>query len=95
MLLSPDEYICVKIKSKMLKTKILAGSITNLTDARYFAAWEVEWMGFNLNASEETFMPPAQVMAIKEWVEGPNILGEFGLHSAEEIKHLVVTVALE
>jgi len=72
----------------MLSTRILAGSITNLTDARYFAAMGVEWMGFNLNPGDDTFMPPVQVQAIKEWVEGPAILGEFNLQSAEEIQRL-------
>lgn len=72
----------------MLRTKILAGSVTNLTDARYFAAMGVEWMGFNLNPGDDTFMPPLQVQAIKEWVEGPAILGEFNLQSAAEIQRL-------
>lgn len=79
----------------MLRTKILAGSITNLTDARYFAAMGVEWMGFNLNPGDETFMPPVQVQAIKEWVEGPAILGEFNLQSAEEIDTIASDLELD
>lgn len=72
----------------MLKKKVKASAITNLTDARYFAAWEVEWMGFNLSPGEDTFISPTEVLAIKEWVEGPNIVGEFSLSSAEEIELL-------
>lgn len=79
----------------MLRTKIIAGSITNLTDARYFAAMGVEWMGFNLNPGEDTFMPPVQVQAIKEWVEGPAILGEFNLQSATEIQKLSSDLQLD
>jgi phosphoribosylanthranilate isomerase len=79
----------------MLRTKILAGSITNLTDARYFAAMGVEWMGFNLNPGDDSFMPPVQVQAIKEWVEGPAILGKFNMQSAEEIQKLSTDLDLD
>jgi len=33
----------------MLKTKIIAADLQNLTDARYFAAWLVDYMSFNLS----------------------------------------------
>jgi len=79
----------------MLRTKILAGSLTNLTDARYFAAMGVEWIGFNLNPGDDTFLSPVQVQAIKEWVEGPAILGEFNLQSAAEIQQLSIDLALD
>ena len=44
----------------MLKTKIIAADLQNLTDARYFAAWLVDYMSFNL--SEES----ANLSKIKE-----------------------------
>lgn len=69
----------------MLKLPIKAGQITNLTDARYFAAREVEWLGFSLDTSVDTILPPQQINAIKEWIEGPKIVIEFGLQSPEEI----------
>ncbi len=68
----------------MLKIKVKAGSITNLTDARYFAAREVEWLGFPLG-SGEGFIEPIQVKAIAEWVDGVRIVGEFGFSRPEEI----------
>ena len=73
----------------MLKTRIKASPISNLTDARYFAAREVEWLGFCLENGLPDFCPPQQVMAIKEWVEGPRIVGEFGLQNPEDIKAVV------
>lgn len=79
----------------MLSTKIYAGPVTNLTDARYFAAWDVAWMSFNLSPDEDSFLPINQVQAIKEWVEGPAMVGEFNLHSAEEIQKLAVDLQLD
>jgi phosphoribosylanthranilate isomerase len=79
----------------MLSTKIYAGPITNLTDARYFAAWDVAWMSFNLSPGEDSFLPINQVQAIKEWVEGPAMVGAFNLHSAEEIQKLAVDLQLD
>jgi len=69
----------------MLKTRIKASQVTNLTDARYFAAREVEWLGFNLDAGTENFIHPQNIKAIKEWLEGPKIVGEFGMQDSSEI----------
>jgi len=40
----------------MLKTKVKASAITNLTDARYFSAWEVAYIGFNLEQEGPKFV---------------------------------------
>ncbi len=74
----------------MLKLPTKASQIHNLTDARYFAAWGVDWLGFDLNEA-----PLASVKAIKEWVEGPKIVGEFGIQNAEEIKEIVKALNLD
>ncbi|MEN0002725.1 MAG: N-(5'-phosphoribosyl)anthranilate isomerase [Bacteroidota bacterium] len=69
----------------MLKTKVKASSITNLTDARYFAAWEVQWLGFCLDPKSEDYIQPKNMNAIQAWVDGVTIVGEFELQSADEI----------
>jgi phosphoribosylanthranilate isomerase len=79
----------------MLKTKIKAGQTTNLTDARYFAAWGVDWLGFCLEPNTDNYLPPANVAAIKEWVEGPKMVGEMGMQSAAEINALVEALELD
>lgn len=79
----------------MLKTKIYANAVTNLTDARYFAAWEVAWLGFCLDAHTNNFIAPQAVMAMKEWLEGPRFIGEFGLQSANEINELIASLQLD
>jgi phosphoribosylanthranilate isomerase len=63
-----------------------ASSITNLTDARYFAAREVNYLGFNLEAGSDRFLDPIYMKAIREWVEGPVIVGEFHLSPLETIR---------
>lgn len=79
----------------MLKTKIKAGSITNLTDARYFAARGVEWLGFDLSPGSESHLFPAQLLAIKAWVDGVKIIGEFNLESASEIHTAIQELGLD
>lgn len=79
----------------MLKTLVKASHITNLTDARYFAALEVEWLGFNLEVGSETYMNPQKIMAIKEWVEGPKIVGEFGMQDVATIKSAIETIQFD
>jgi phosphoribosylanthranilate isomerase len=58
--------------------RIKASRITSLTDARYFAAREVDFLGFNLEAGTEGYLDPIQMRAIREWIEGPVVVGEFG-----------------
>lgn len=69
----------------MLKTKIKASGITNLTDARYFAAREVEWLGFKLGNDPENDITQLAAKAIVEWVDGVKIIGEFEFPSAAEV----------
>lgn len=79
----------------MLKTNIKVSSITNLTDARYFAAREVRWMGFCLDENAENYIPPHIFKAIVEWVDGPQIVGEFGLMPAAEIRNMAAKLDLQ
>ena len=68
----------------MLRTKLKISDISNLTDARYFAAWGAEWMGFN---ADQLAGNPESIQKIKEmmeWVEGPEFVAEFqGLHEPQ------------
>ena len=61
----------------MLQTIVKAGGVTHLTDARYFAAWYVDYLGFPLDGSEAISAP--QLAAMQEWIEGPKVLAEMDL----------------
>ena len=54
-----------------LKTKVKAGNITNLSDARYCAGMGVDWLGFP--AKEVT---PVIFKEITDWVTGPQFVLE-------------------
>lgn len=79
----------------MLKTKVLAAPITNLTDARYFAAREVEWLGFDLDSTSEDFIEPRAMSAMREWVDGVKIMGLFQLAEAYEIREAMAKFSLD
>jgi phosphoribosylanthranilate isomerase len=80
----------------MQKTIIKAGKIVNLTDARYFAAEEeVKYLGFNLEAGSSGYLDPMYMRAIREWVQGPTIVGEFGQTPISVVKEAATFFGLE
>jgi len=80
----------------MLNIKVKAGSITHLTDARYFAAWGVEWLGFPLKSVDGVEIEPIMVKAIKEWVDGVRIVGEVNTPvDTGELNELIDQIGLD
>ncbi len=69
----------------MNQVPIKASAITNLTDARYFAARGADWLTFDLDPAMELSLSTTEFHAIREWVEGPKIVGNFGLLEASKI----------
>lgn len=59
------------------KLKIKAGNISHLTDARYFAAYGIEWMGFNFKSYDPNKIDIETAKTIIDWIEGPQIIAEF------------------
>lgn len=68
-----------------LKTVVKSGHIANLTDARYFAARGVDYLGFCFDTTSPYYLAPMEMKAMRAWVEGPKIIGEFGAISSKEI----------
>jgi phosphoribosylanthranilate isomerase len=60
----------------VLNRKVIAQNITNLSDARYFAAWGVDYLSFNTIPDSDYFLELDKVQEIKDWVEGPLCLIE-------------------
>jgi|GEM_PF-1156429 len=59
------------------KLKIKAGNINHLTDARYFAAYGINWMGFNFKVNDPNKIDIETAKTIMDWIEGPQIIAEF------------------
>ena len=62
----------------MQRPLIKAGRITNLTDARYYAAHNVHWLGFLYEQNNPESLSIEAFRAIKAWVEGPMVIAEIG-----------------
>ena len=60
----------------MVTTSIIAQNITNLSDARYFAAWGIEYISFNMIPDSPYVIQEPAIREIKDWVEGPKCLIE-------------------
>ena len=60
----------------MLSSKIKISQVNNLTDARYFSAWGVDYLGFDINPESSSFVSPPLLKEIAGWVEGPSIVLE-------------------
>lgn len=74
----------------MLRTKIKVSSINNLTDARYFAAWGADYLGFSCNEESELYCTPEKIREILDWIEGPECVLEFsGWQEKTEIERLI------
>ena len=77
----------------MLQTK--AAGIESLTDARYYAAKGVQWMGFPLDDAAAGFSL-LRFKAMREWVAGPQVVGEFNYsQDAEAIYAVAADLALD
>lgn len=78
-----------------MTTLIKASRVAHLTDARYFAAKEVDYLGFNLEEGSEGYLDPMYMKAIREWVEGPKIVGEFSRTPFRVVREAAVFYGLD
>ncbi len=68
----------------MLAAKVLAHGVTHLTDARYFAAWEVDYLCFLLDPTNPEATTMEYLLAMREWIQGPEIVVEMGNYSGAD-----------
>ncbi len=66
-----------------------AGSITNLTDARFFAAYEVDYIGFCFDPQSPNYISPQNALAIKGWIHGPKIVAEFANQDLDNVLNII------
>lgn len=77
-----------------MKLPILARGVQHLTDARYFAAIEVDYICFDHDV--DTALRSFEITAIAEWVAGPDIVvegkpieGLFSLTAQDDVETIV------
>ena len=75
-----------------LKTKVKAGNITNLSDARYCAGMGVDWLSFPADVVD-----PTTYKEITSWVTGPQFVLEVTeatpLHSIDQYPMVTLEIA--
>lgn len=69
-------------------TTIKAGQVNNLTNARFFASYQVDWIGFDMDPLSPHTLNPDVAQEIMNWLVLDNMMGEFANRSVEEILHL-------
>ena len=79
----------------MLRIPVLATSITNLTDARYFAARGVEGLIFQLEAGASDAIAPVQLNAIAGWIDGVQLIGSLSMPTAADLQDAVAKLRLD
>lgn len=72
----------------MLSRKVIATHVTNLTDARYFAARGVDYLLFDLDS-----ISLEKTIEIKEWVEGPEIMLLFSEQSLPLLDEAIIKLS--
>ena len=73
-----------------LKTLVKAGSITNLSDARYCAGMGVEMLGFGAVPGLENHIPAKLYQEIRGWVSGPKVVAEiYGIKDHAQISGVI------
>ncbi len=79
----------------MLKYKVLANQLTSLADARFFAAHEVDWVSFLLTPGLPESIASADLTEIKNWIQGPAVVGRFINPTQQEIKEAISRFGLD
>jgi hypothetical protein len=76
--------------------QIWANNIKNLTDGRYFAAYNAAWISFCFDPSSIHYIAPNIAAGIAGWLDGPEIAGCFGeQQSAADIENIAKTLNLQ
>lgn len=71
-----------------LKVQVIASNITNLTDARYFAAYGVDYLLFDLGQ-----INVASIKEIVDWVSGPKTLLMLGAEQIDQIDEAIIKLS--
>ena len=63
---------------------VLAHSVENLTDARYFASWQVDWISLTAEEGGKEVLNMASIKEIVSWLDGSQLIASFDETPLEE-----------
>jgi len=73
-----------------LKTLVKAGSITNLSDARYCAGMGVDMLGYSVIEGQQNHIPSKLYQEIRGWVSGPQVVAEIYGHTDASVAQSII-----
>lgn len=77
------------------RTRIKAAGVNNLTNARFFASYQVDWIGLDLDPLSPNGLTVDQSKEIMQWLAHPQLAGEFTNRSSEEVAFLCKELGLK
>lgn len=77
------------------RTRIKAAGVNNLTNARFFASYQVDWIGLDLDPLSPNGLTVDQAREIMQWLAHPQLAGEFTNRSSEEAAFLCGELGLK
>lgn len=72
----------------VMKKKLLITGVSNLTDARYFAAVDADYIGFKINSFDDKYINEVSISEIMNWVEGPSLAVETSVQVEQDLESL-------
>ena len=78
-----------------LITNLKFGELTNLSDARFAAGSQANFLGFSLDPDSENYIEHDDLNEILGWIEGVGLVGEFGKQDFEEIRDAIQQYKLD
>lgn len=76
-------------------TKIFLQQISDLHEARYAAAMEIDYIGFNFDPVLGTMLTIEEVLGIQEWITSIQKVGTFGQNTIEEIIPILDKISVD
>ncbi len=73
---------------RILKCNVIASHVSNLTDARYFAARGVDYLLYDLDE-----ISLSKIAEIQEWVSGPEALLLFSNNSIDQLDEAMIKLS--
>jgi phosphoribosylanthranilate isomerase len=86
-------FFSFHIWAMALITKVKAGSVSSLSDARYFAGMGVDWLGFDVNPDSPHYVSLELYQSMAGWVTGPKRVIEMSAANPEAVKKMIATYA--